>query len=84
MASIEQRVLEGFRDELGESQHELEVIRSVQVVQGDPPLVILEEAQTRGEAWANNSSEIPKPKSQSPSQNPQIQSSSPTPNESGA
>ncbi|MCG4453232.1 MULTISPECIES: universal stress protein [unclassified Pseudomonas] len=48
MASIEQRVLEGFRDELGESQHELEVIRSVQVVQGDPPLVILEEAQKRG------------------------------------
>ncbi|MCY1546012.1 Universal stress protein family protein [compost metagenome] len=45
MASIEQRVLEGFRDEVGDAQHELEVIRAVKVVQGDPPLVILEEAQ---------------------------------------
>lgn len=45
MASIEQRVLEGFRDELGEAQHELDVIRAVRVVQGDPPLAILEEAQ---------------------------------------
>jgi nucleotide-binding universal stress UspA family protein len=45
MASIEQRVLEGFRDEVGEAHHELEVIRAVRVVQGDPPLVILEEAQ---------------------------------------
>ncbi|QLC72288.1 universal stress protein [Pseudomonas sp. LPB0260] len=48
MASIEQRVLEGFRDELGEAQHELDVIRAVRVVQGDPPLVILEEAQRLG------------------------------------
>ncbi|PAU65259.1 universal stress protein UspA [Pseudomonas sp. PIC25] len=45
MASIEQRVLEGFRDELGEAQQDLPVIRAVRVVQGDPPLVILDEAQ---------------------------------------
>ncbi len=45
MASIEQRVLEGFRDELGDAQHELDLIRGVRVVQGDPPLVILNEAQ---------------------------------------
>ena len=48
MASIEQRVLEGFRDELDEAQHELDVIRAVRVIQGDPPLVILEEAQKLG------------------------------------
>ncbi|MDH1262866.1 MULTISPECIES: universal stress protein [unclassified Pseudomonas] len=48
MSSIEQRVLEGFRDELGEAQYDLEVIRAVRVVQGDPPLVILEEAQKLG------------------------------------
>lgn len=48
MASIEQRVLEGFRDELGEGLHDLDAIRAVRVVQGDPPLVILEEAQQLG------------------------------------
>ncbi|WPC07054.1 universal stress protein [Pseudomonas sp. MBLB4123] len=48
MASIEQRVLEGFRDEIDEAQHELDMIRGVRVVQGDPPLVILEEAQKLG------------------------------------
>ncbi|WP_137817179.1 MULTISPECIES: universal stress protein [unclassified Pseudomonas] len=45
MASIEQRVFEGFRDELGEAQQDMALIRAVRVVQGDPPLVILDEAQ---------------------------------------
>lgn len=48
MASIEQRVLEGFRDELGELQQDTEVIRNVRVVQGDPARVILEEARKLG------------------------------------
>lgn len=48
MASIEERVLEGFRDELGEAQHEIEMIRAVQVVQGDPPLKILQVAEQLG------------------------------------
>lgn len=34
MASIEQRVLEGFRDELGEGQQDLLLIRAVRVLQG--------------------------------------------------
>ncbi len=45
MANIEQRVLEGFRDEMGEAQQDMQMIRSVRVLQGDPPLVILEEAR---------------------------------------
>lgn len=45
MASIETRVLEGFRDELGEMSDDLDLISGVRVVQGDPPLMILEEAQ---------------------------------------
>ncbi len=45
MASIEQRVLEAFRDELGEQTPGQELIRAVRVVQGDPPRVILDEAQ---------------------------------------
>lgn len=48
MASIEQRVLEGFRDELGELQQDTEVIRNVRVAQGDPARVILEEARKLG------------------------------------
>ncbi|MFP6850790.1 MAG: universal stress protein [Pseudomonas sp.] len=48
MGSIEQRVLEGFRDELGETLHDMELIRAVRVIQGDPPLVILAEAQQLG------------------------------------
>ncbi|MGL4318900.1 MAG: universal stress protein [Pseudomonas sp.] len=48
MASIEQRVLEGFRDELGELQQDTEVIRNVRVVQGDPARVILEAARKLG------------------------------------
>lgn len=42
---IESRVLAGFRDELGEDNQDLELIRSVRVVQGDPSNVILEQAQ---------------------------------------
>lgn len=45
MASIEQRVLEGFRDELGDAQLESQLIRNVRVVQGDPAQVILDEAR---------------------------------------
>ncbi|MNM96395.1 Universal stress protein family protein [compost metagenome] len=48
MGSIEQRVMEGFRDELGEPRQDAELIRSVRVVQGDPPLVILDEARRLG------------------------------------
>jgi nucleotide-binding universal stress UspA family protein len=44
MASIEQRVHEGFGDELGEAPHDMQLIKAVRVVQGDPPLVILAEA----------------------------------------
>lgn len=48
MGNIERRVMEGFRDELGELQPDAGLIRSVRVLQGDPPLVILEEAQRLG------------------------------------
>jgi nucleotide-binding universal stress UspA family protein len=48
MSSIEGRVLEGFRDELGEDNQDLELIRAVRVLQGDPPQVILEEMQALG------------------------------------
>lgn len=43
MASIEQRVLDSFREELGEGQQDLALIRSVRVLQGDPSQVILEQ-----------------------------------------
>lgn len=43
MANIEQRVLENFRDELGEKE-DLALIRAVRVRQGDPADVILEQA----------------------------------------
>jgi nucleotide-binding universal stress UspA family protein len=42
---IELKVLASFRDELGEDHQDLELIRSVRVVQGDPSNVILEQAQ---------------------------------------
>ncbi|MFJ3485106.1 universal stress protein [Pseudomonas sp. NPDC090202] len=41
---IESQVLTSFRDELGEDNRDLELIRSVRVVQGDPSNVILEQA----------------------------------------
>lgn len=48
MASIEQRVLEGFRDEMGETQQDMQIVRSVRVAQGDPAQVILDEARKLG------------------------------------
>lgn len=45
MASIEQRVFEGFCDELQESAEEPLPIRAVQVQLGDPPQVILQLAE---------------------------------------
>lgn len=43
MATIEQRVLDSFREELGEGEQDLEWIRSVKVIQGDPCEVILDQ-----------------------------------------
>ncbi len=37
MSNIELRVLEGFRDELGDNPEDLELIGSVSVLRGDPP-----------------------------------------------
>lgn len=48
MGNIEKRVMEGFRDELGELQPDAGLIRSMRVMLGDPPMVILEEAQRLG------------------------------------
>jgi len=45
MEGIEQRVMDGFRDELGEGHQDLALIHTVRVVQGDPSNVILEQAQ---------------------------------------
>ncbi len=45
MSNIQQRVLEGFRDEMGEAYGTLDLIRTVRVIQGDPPQVILEQAR---------------------------------------
>lgn len=44
LASIKERVYQGFRDELEGSDKDLQLVRSVNVVQGDPPQVILDEA----------------------------------------
>ncbi|KTC39708.1 MAG: universal stress protein [Pseudomonas sp.] len=43
MANIEQRVLDSFREELGEGMQDLTLIQSVRVLQGDPSQVILEQ-----------------------------------------
>ncbi|MBV4474378.1 universal stress protein [Pseudomonas sp. B2M1-30] len=49
IANIEERVLESFRDELGDDgKQDLQRIRSVRVLQGDPSQVILEQAQRLG------------------------------------
>ena len=45
MAGIERQVLEGFRDEMADVTQHLEAIRSVHVLQGDPPHSILNEAR---------------------------------------
>ena len=44
MANIEQRVLDSFREELGEGMQDLTLIQSVRVLQGDPSQVILDQA----------------------------------------
>ncbi|QZI72449.1 universal stress protein [Pseudomonas protegens] len=44
MANIEQRVLDSFREELGEGMQGLTLIQSVRVLQGDPSQVILDQA----------------------------------------
>ncbi|UVE19367.1 universal stress protein [Pseudomonas sp. LS44] len=45
MSSIEERVLEAFRDELSDAPQNISMIRAVRVVQGDPPQVIHEESK---------------------------------------
>lgn len=45
MAGIEDKVLDSFRDDLGDGQQDLALIRAVRVVQGDPAEVILDQAQ---------------------------------------
>lgn len=44
IASIEQRVLDGFREEFGE-EGDLDRIKAVRVLQGDPSQVILDQAR---------------------------------------
>lgn len=46
--SIRQRVLESFREEMQEAGQDMQRIASLQVVQGDPPQVILDEAARLG------------------------------------
>ena len=43
MATIEQRVLDSFREEWEEGEQDLQWIRSVKVIQGDPCEVILDQ-----------------------------------------
>ncbi|WNW10712.1 universal stress protein [Pseudomonas sp. DTU_2021_1001937_2_SI_NGA_ILE_001] len=45
MEGIEQRMLDGFREEFGAGHADLSFIRTVRVVQGDPSMVILEQAR---------------------------------------
>ena len=48
LEAIERKVLDGLRDELGEDFQDLELIRTVRVIQGDPCAVILEQAEQLG------------------------------------
>lgn len=48
MEAIEQRMLDGFREEMGEGHQDLSFIRTVRVIQGEPSSVILEQAQKLG------------------------------------
>ncbi|MBA1275115.1 universal stress protein [Stutzerimonas azotifigens] len=48
MANLEARVHEGFMDDVGEGIDDRALIRAVRVVQGDPPQVILAEAERLG------------------------------------
>ena len=43
MATIEQRVLDSFREELVDGEQDLQLIHSVRVIQGDPCEVILDQ-----------------------------------------
>jgi nucleotide-binding universal stress UspA family protein len=45
MEGIEQKVLDDFREEMGDGHQDLALIRTVRVVQGDPCNVILEQAE---------------------------------------
>lgn len=45
MANIERQVFDGFCDELRENSDEVTPIRGVRVLLGDPPLVILQQAE---------------------------------------
>ena len=45
MDGIEQRMLDGFREELGDGHKDLSFIHTVRVVQGEPSSVILEQAR---------------------------------------
>lgn len=45
MANIERKVLDNFREELGEGQQDLALISAVRVRQGDPAQVILDQIQ---------------------------------------
>ncbi|KPB43615.1 Universal stress protein [Pseudomonas savastanoi pv. phaseolicola] len=42
--AIEQRVLDGFRENLGDGHADLSLIRTIRVVQGEPASVIIEQA----------------------------------------
>ncbi|KPX00294.1 MULTISPECIES: universal stress protein [Pseudomonas syringae group] len=44
LGAIEQRMLDGFREELGDGHADLSLIRTVRVVQGEPASVIIEQA----------------------------------------
>jgi nucleotide-binding universal stress UspA family protein len=66
MNSIEKRVLEGIRDELGDTSDDFSLIKAVRVQQGDPPLVILDEVRqlgvdllVLGSQSHNNDAEVP-------------------------
>ncbi len=48
LEAIERKVLDGLRDELGEDFQDLELIRTVRVILGDPCAVILEQAEQLG------------------------------------
>jgi len=45
MATIEQRVLDSFREECADGLQDLSMIQSIKVLQGDPSQVILEQAR---------------------------------------
>jgi nucleotide-binding universal stress UspA family protein len=48
MKHLKKRVLEGFKEEIQDTERGSKLIKAVHVVQGDPPTVILEEARKLG------------------------------------